>query len=160
MLFESTRRGFDSSQGTHFVATSVGCAVITLNYSITESNMTICKVCGREYDYDSRRGHGLEKCNTCLATRRRLSKKPRLVKIFGRCCCKCGYNTCLDALDFHHLDESQKEFGIGKSYNVAWKRLLTEAEKCILVCKNCHAEIHAKQYAAGRSAHALVLHTS
>lgn len=122
--------------------------------------MKTCKVCNRQYDYDRHRGHGLEKCNTCLTKQRRMLKKPKLVEMFGGCCCKCGYNKCLDALDFHHVDESTKEFGIGKSYNVAWKRLVAEAEKCILVCKNCHSEIHATQHAAGRSAHALVLHTS
>lgn len=60
----------------------------------------------------------------------------------GNRCCKCGYDRCPEALEFHHLDPSAKEGGIiGSTRGLAAQR--EEAKKCILVCANCHREIHA-----------------
>lgn len=60
-------------------------------------------------------------------------------------CIKCGESVscCLDA---HHLDPSSKDFNIGEAYNKRVKLDVVAAElkKCICVCKNCHAKIHAK----------------
>ena len=55
----------------------------------------------------------------------------------------CGYDKCLGALDFHHLDPSQKDFTISNS-NIYKNldKLKEEVNKCILVCANCHREIH------------------
>ena len=66
-----------------------------------------------------------------------------LVEYKGGKCEKCGYNKCIDALDFHHLDPKEKDFNVGgKSFNL--ERLKKEVDKCVLVCANCHREIHAK----------------
>lgn len=60
----------------------------------------------------------------------------------------CGYNKCIEALDFHHRDPSKKDFTIsstrkgGKGVG-SWPELKKELDKCILVCSNCHREIHA-----------------
>jgi len=60
-------------------------------------------------------------------------------------CEKCGYNKCTEALEFHHLENQQKEFGISsKGYTRSWIKVKAELDKCILVCANCHREIHAK----------------
>lgn len=67
--------------------------------------------------------------------------KRRLIEYKGGKCQICGYNRCQDALDFHHLDPSQKDYNISggtKSFNT----LKSEVDKCILVCANCHREIH------------------
>ena len=67
--------------------------------------------------------------------------KMKLVEYKGGKCEKCGYNKCIDALEFHHLDPNEKDFTIGgKSWS--FNRLKSEADKCILVCANCHREIH------------------
>jgi hypothetical protein len=59
----------------------------------------------------------------------------------GGCCCRCGYNKCTAALEFHHLDPSQKESKIiGSTASLAKQR--EEAAKCILLCSNCHREEH------------------
>lgn len=69
--------------------------------------------------------------------------KIELVKYKGGSCVKCGYNKCINALQFHHLDPSEKDFQIsGKSYS--FERMKEEVDKCILVCANCHIEIHEK----------------
>ena len=68
--------------------------------------------------------------------------KTKLVEYKGGKCQCCGYNRCIRALEFHHLDPSQKDFTIsGKSKS--FETLKKEADKCILVCSNCHKEIHA-----------------
>lgn len=68
--------------------------------------------------------------------------KRRLIEYKGGKCQICGYNRYQDALDFHHLVPSQKDYNISggtKSFNT----LKSEVDKCILVCANCHREIHA-----------------
>jgi hypothetical protein len=75
-------------------------------------------------------------------SRRKL--KLRAVEYKGGGCLLCGYKKCVAALVFHHLDDAEKEFGVG-SRLLAWERVKAEADKCILVCANCHAEIHAEE---------------
>src|SRR5690606_19418515 len=73
-------------------------------------------------------------------------KKQHAVDMFGSECSICGYNKCLEALEFHHLDKSTKEEK--PSYIImrwSWERVKKELDKCILVCSNCHKEIHAKE---------------
>ena len=68
--------------------------------------------------------------------------KQRLVYIMGNQCCLCGYDKCITALEFHHKDPTQKEFTIGYNTNVGFEKACEEVRKCILVCANCHREIH------------------
>lgn len=71
----------------------------------------------------------------------RRRKKIELVKYKGGECERCGYKKCIDALEFHHKDPNEKDFTIsGKSWS--FERLKKESDKCILVCSNCHKEIH------------------
>jgi hypothetical protein len=44
-------------------------------------------------------------------------------------------------LDFHHPDPSKKEFGIG-SMRSSWNRMKDEIDKCVVLCRNCHADEH------------------
>ena len=74
------------------------------------------------------------------------NKKLYAVKAFGGKCCICGYDKCSEALDFHHIDKNEKE-GQPSYIIMRWsfERAKKELEKCILVCANCHREIHAKE---------------
>lgn len=75
---------------------------------------------------------------------RRIHKvKKMLVDEFGGKCSKCGYDKYIGALEFHHLDPKEKEFNIASRNTRSYEKLREEAEKCILVCSNCHKEIHA-----------------
>lgn len=62
----------------------------------------------------------------------------------GEKCEICGYNRCKEALDFHHLIPEEKEFKISDRNlpTSDWPRIKKELDKCILVCANCHREIH------------------
>jgi transposase len=94
-----------------------------------------------------RRPDGGWRCTRCNAVfvaawRRRL--KQRLVAEAGGACAVCGYDRCQTALQFHHLDPATKRFslshkGLARSYAEARE----EAQKCVLLCANCHAEVEA-----------------
>lgn len=62
----------------------------------------------------------------------------------GKCQC-CGYNACNDALAFHHIDPLKKDikFSQIRANPTSWSSIVEELKKCILVCHNCHSEIHA-----------------
>jgi 5-methylcytosine-specific restriction endonuclease McrA len=71
--------------------------------------------------------------------------KTELVQIAGGKCSMCGYDKYLGALDFHHQDPSKKEFGISEGIiRYSKEKLIQEIKKCILLCKNCHAEVEGK----------------
>ncbi len=80
-------------------------------------------------------------------SKRRKKLKSMSIKYKGNKCNICGYNKCVDALEFHHLQE--KKFGLSKSgLTRSWDKTKIELDKCILVCANCHREIHAGLIAA------------
>jgi 5-methylcytosine-specific restriction endonuclease McrA len=73
--------------------------------------------------------------------RRKLRELARTSK--GNKCALCGYSRCQRALSFHHIDPSKKEFALSaKGLTRSWEKIEKEIEKCILVCANCHMEIH------------------
>ena len=69
--------------------------------------------------------------------------KLKALEYKGGKCEKCGYNRCVSSMDFHHLDPNEKDFGLSGSIK-SWEITKKELDKCILVCKNCHGEIHNK----------------
>lgn len=101
-----------------------------------------CERCGRGFRYEREQGLRLNLCGPCVQTTRRIDVKRRLVEMKGGQCQRCGYDKCLDALHFHHRDPSQKKFRLGNSGNRSFKKTVTEAKKCDLLCANCHIETH------------------
>lgn len=71
--------------------------------------------------------------------------KERIVKAFGGQCAICGYNRCIESLQFHHLDPNEKEATISSliSDTGGWAKVVVEARKCVMLCANCHYEVHA-----------------
>ena len=79
-------------------------------------------------------------------SKRRKKIKDIAIKYKGGKCILCGYKKCEDALQFHHLDSRQKEFGVSQSgLTRSWERVKNEIDKCILVCANCHRELHSQK---------------
>ena len=98
--------------------------------------------------YDGR--YRCKKCYVYYGNEKRKRKKEELVKYKGGKCEICGYDKCIDALEFHHPDPNKKEFSLSDS--TVWRSLdemKKEADKCILVCANCHREIHWKERQEG-----------
>jgi len=74
---------------------------------------------------------------------KRTRAKQFLIQAFGGKCGICGYRRCHQAFNFHHLDPSKKKTEVMAVVQYAWARLVIEARKCVMLCSNCHAEVHA-----------------
>ncbi len=74
----------------------------------------------------------------------RKATKQRMVAAMGGKCQCCGYDRCTESMDFHHIDPEQKEMSLGsvRANPTAWGAIVNELRKCILICRNCHGEIH------------------
>lgn len=83
-------------------------------------------------------------CNRDAQTRARARRAQALAEIkLSTGCIRCGYRRSAWALDFHHRDPVTKSFSIGSANRCKrWDVMLAEIEKCDVVCRNCHAEIH------------------
>lgn len=107
-----------------------------------------CGMCSEIKDegmfYKRTRGDRQAACKKCQHELQRLSRrrqKENLVEEFGGKCSSCGYSKCLDALEFHHIDPSTKNFGLSAIWRIGLVRAREEAKKCILLCANCHREV-------------------
>lgn len=76
--------------------------------------------------------------------KRRRKLKLMAMEYKGGKCQICGYAKYPGALDLHHLNPKEKEFGLGdKGYTRSWEKVRAELDKCVLVCSNCHREVEA-----------------
>jgi len=109
---------------------------------------TITMTCIRHGDTDFViEGRGYYRCKQCRVERvveRRRKVKRILVEEAGGKCRICGYDRCIGALEFHHIDPTQKRLALsygGHAHAIATLR--AEAAKCVLLCSNCHVEVEA-----------------
>lgn len=109
----------------------------------------LCKFCGTN-NPNKFGGRHKTMCTTCLNRYYRLKKKIKCVEYKGGKCEICGYDKEVEVFDFHHLDPKEKDFNISSTNRrgrstISWDKLKKELDKCILLCANCHREIHAKE---------------
>lgn len=119
-----------------------------------------CKGCGkalvgRQSFYCSseckRKVLKLDKNSYTYLKERGLQRKISFVQKSGGKCSVCGYNKNLSALVFHHLNPDEKRLDLdmrtfgGNSYELIEK----EVDKCVLLCSNCHMELHHPQFNIG-----------
>ena len=117
----------------------------------------ICIICGQEFE-TIRYGEARKYCFNCSPSYKdgrgkhisilRREMKKYLVEYKGGKCEICGYNKCIDALEFHHLNPKEKEFSIADfcaSNHSNYEKAKQEVEKCQLLCANCHREVHVQQ---------------
>ncbi len=79
-----------------------------------------------------------------VVQKRRKRIRETAIDYKGGRCQRYGYNRCIEALEFHHLESSDKDFGISeKGYTRSWEKIKEELDKCILFCANCHREVHS-----------------
>jgi len=77
-------------------------------------------------------------------------RKVKLLNLFGNTCVSCGVkyngkNACI--FHFHHTDPNTKKFDVGNQVvNKAWKTIVEEANKCDLLCANCHEMRHSEEF--------------
>jgi hypothetical protein len=94
-----------------------------------------------------RRSDGGVRCARCASetvSERRREVKRILVAEHGGACVLCGYDRCVGALHFHHVDPATKRFNLSlKGMARSLDNVREEARKCVLLCANCHAEVEA-----------------
>ena len=81
-----------------------------------------------------------KECSKRFYNLRRL--KLHELKING--CNNCGYHKNDTALNFHHIDPKVKKFNLGINCFTkhSEEEIKEELNKCILLCANCHKELH------------------
>lgn len=113
----------------------------------TDSQMPekVCLICGKIFRPKNGAANQRTCCYECMPDGVQLTRGGFLAKIKeirGGTCVHCGYNKCLAALEFHHVDPTQKDFTISND-RFHLQDALKETQKCILLCSNCHKELHA-----------------
>jgi hypothetical protein len=82
-------------------------------------------------------------CTTSITTERQRLVKQKAVDYLGGKCSICTYDRYLGALEFHHINPSEKDFTIAELKLTSFEKIKAELDKCLLVCANCHREIHS-----------------
>ena len=105
----------------------------------------ICKKHGvTVHILDSQNYLRCKKCRVENVYKYRKNLKLKLINYYGGKCILCNYNKCYQALEFHHIDESQKSFDISDKSHYSFSQLKNEIDKCVLLCSNCHREVEYK----------------
>ena len=109
----------------------------------------ICPKCKKQKErkefYD-RKGKGVQSfCKKCFNdriksfwTKRRLD----VIKDKGGKCSVCGYSKNPAALELHHKNPKDKKASWGKIKLMGKEKFKAEIKKCVLICANCHRELH------------------
>jgi hypothetical protein len=108
--------------------------------------MPLCIRCGKQLN-----GKQIKYCsetckNVSLVNKRQEEMKKKALEYKNGKCEICGYNKCSRALTFHHLDFNKKEFNLSSRMmgRYSWEKVKQELDKCLLLCFNCHNELHDK----------------
>lgn len=107
----------------------------------------VCDICRLENARASSRKYN--KNNPHNSTRKRMIRNREFIRDYkkDKKCSLCSYDKYPGILDFHHKVRSKSN----KSVNILMKTLKSidiiqkEIDKCILVCPNCHRELHLKE---------------
>jgi hypothetical protein len=82
------------------------------------------------------------KADNNAATRKHAHTKRKKINELKTPCIVCGFEHP-EAIDFHHLDPSEKEFNVSGAMGKAWDKVKAEIDKCVCLCANCHRLHHA-----------------
>lgn len=91
---------------------------------------------------DKIHGSKCKECFNALSIKRQHDNKLKMVEYTGGKCIICGYSTTNSALSFHHVNPLEKDMEIGRLVTRSWKNIVSELNKCVLLCVRCHLELH------------------
>ena len=118
----------------------------------SESTTKVCPKCKIEKninDFYTRRGAQTHSyCKPCVhiqTIERQRNLKKLAIEYKGGKCVDCGIIDHACVYDFHHLDQTEKDFTIAhrKQYKFD-ESMQKELDKCVLLCSNCHRKRHVK----------------
>lgn len=112
-----------------------------------------CKLCAKcntsqplsAFYYRSDRNTPHSYCSTCMkddVTDRSHFSKKFYVDALGNNCSRCSQSYGYKIYDFHHTEPEHKDFSLRDHKLATHTKIVQELSKCILVCANCHGEIH------------------
>ncbi len=106
-----------------------------------------CKlVLDRIMFYKRTNGNSTTNCKICLnivTVNRQRKLKQQCLDYKGNKCNRCGYNKCVNAMEFHHMNPDEKDFNISRIKLLKFTDIVKqELDKCELLCSNCHREVH------------------
>jgi transposase len=113
-----------------------------------KKNLGLCRVCGNKSAMQNPDGTYKLRCKDCHEKAVIMNKniynknKQQAVDYKGGKCIHCGYNKSNGALDFHHVDRTQKDKNWFNLRRKPLEQLKNELDKCELLCKNCHRKVH------------------
>lgn len=139
-------------------STTKNIEVFNKNKARDDGLCTYCKTCESEYKKNyyllkpekwdikksNSRAYGARpEIKTKVAKIRRW-RREEIDKLKTTGCTICGYNKCVWALDFHHIDPTTKKFRIANALSELkdLNKIKEEITKCELICANCHRELH------------------
>jgi hypothetical protein len=111
----------------------------------------------KAYSKEQRKKH---KAHRARHTQQRQSEFGRKIhEYFGCSCCICGFSKdWYECYDCHHLDPNTKLYNVANMLHKDWKtETIPEMDKCIYVCKRCHAALSRGRFDLDISAGKLVL---
>jgi predicted HNH restriction endonuclease len=112
---------------------------------VSNFKIHLCKICGEDNPANFYNDQKIKckKCHSKATYQRQKGIRLRLLEEFGAKCQICGYSKYSGALEFHHRDPTQKD---PKQFN-SWgnyEKQRKELDKCVLLCSNCHKEVHGE----------------
>jgi len=162
MTKEDLEKEINKFSSQREIAAKFGKSQSSIKYWLKKYNLKTKNKSDREYKlcprceetknksefYNRRNGNGnssyCKKCSNDQVTERQIKYKLECINYKGGECVECGYKKSYTALEFHHTDPSKKDFNIALYHcHTFGNKIKEELDKCILVCANCHREIHA-----------------
>lgn len=101
-----------------------------------------CRNCKNEIRRKYIRGNSIH-INATIRAKNKKQEYVNEIKKSG--CINCGYTKCLKALTFHHINPKTKLNTISNLVcSGSLQNIIDEIAKCIILCQNCHHELHDK----------------
>jgi hypothetical protein len=103
----------------------------------------LCNKCGEDdpTKFGPRNKSLCRFCDSTRTTERFRSYKQKAVDYKGGKCQLCD-NPSLVVLVFHHIDPVEKDENWPRMATWSFERIKEELDKTLLVCSNCHLEVH------------------
>jgi transposase-like protein len=140
------------------IASKLGCSYTAVRYWMRRYDLDtsrtdkrsnrsqVCRSCGEKRPEMFYQKPSTE-CKKCFNRRRTQNiqrNRSLVIQMLGGRCYVCGYARCEPALELHHTDSLKKDPKYSTLRSSKIGTLLDEARKCVLVCANCHRELHAR----------------
>ena len=119
-----------------------------LNIPIGFKQCNTCKSIKKLSDFHKNKDRIRPSCKACFngqINKKAQEIKRKAIEYKGGKCNQCSYDKCQSALEFHHLNPSEKDYSISEVLTKAvnFDALKIELDKCMLLCANCHREAHS-----------------